>query len=149
MYEVSAEYKQAIRGHSRKFGWRGSITTKAGRVYPLTVKDIVKGSGTLTRSCSGSTSLEMGSVYSAELDISLFLDIDRYSLYDAVVELFFVYMHKDLEPEEIPMGKFVISEATRTMTVLQVKAYDHMLKFEKDMSNSSNTRSPYEWLRFA
>ena len=149
MYEVSAEYKQAIRGHSRKFGWRGSITTKAGRVYPFTVKDIVKGSGTLTRSCSGSTSLEMGSVYSAELDISLFLDIDRYSLYDAVVELFFVYMHKNLEPEEIPMGKFVISEATRTMTVLQIKAYDHMLKFEKDMSNSSNTRSPYEWLRFA
>lgn len=56
MYEVSEKYRQAIRGRSRKFEWRGTITTTTGRVYHFTTKDIVKGSGTLTRSCSGSTS---------------------------------------------------------------------------------------------
>ena len=90
MYEVSEKYREAIRGRSRKFDWYGTITTPAGRVYHFTSKDIVKGSGTLTRSCSGSTSLELGSVYAAELDISLFLNVDRYSLYDAVIDLFFV-----------------------------------------------------------
>ena len=172
MYEVSEKYRQAIRGRSRKFEWRGTITTTTGRVYHFTTKDIVKGSGTLTRSCSGSTSLEMGSVYAAELDISLFLNVDRYSLYDAVIDLFFVFRHRETRtwnnlrsaswdsiratawnvqytPEEIPMGRFVISEATRTLTVLQLKSYDFMLKFEKNMVTSGNTRTPYGWLQFA
>ncbi len=172
MYEVSEKYREAIRGRSRKIEWYGTITTPAGRVYHFTSKDIVKGSGTLTRSCSGSTSLELGSVYAAELDISLFLSVDRYSLYDAVIDLFFVCQHRatrrwnDLRsdtwgsiastpwnvvytPETVPMGRFVISEATRTLTILQLKAYDFMLKFEKKMINSGTTRTPYEWLRFA
>ena len=157
MYEVSEKYKEAIRSHSRKFKWYGTITTTAGRAYQFTEKDIVKGSGTLTRSCAGSTALELGSVYSAELDISLFLNVDRYSLYDAVIDLYFVYQHRAMyswndlrgrtwnslrgirwnqqyEDEAVPMGKFVISEATRTLTVLQMKAYDYMLKFDKSTS---------------
>ena len=172
MYEVSQEYKDAIRRQTRKFEWYGTITAKNGRVYHFTNKDIVKGSGTLTRSCAGSTSLELGSVYAAELDISLYLDVDRYSLYDAEIGLTFVCRHNakrvwnnlrgfswaslrstswnDKGPAEtIPMGKFVVSEATRTLTVLQLKAYDYMLKFDKNMKNSGTVRTPYEWLKYA
>ena len=172
MYEVSQEYKDAIRRQTRKFEWYGTITAKNGRVYHFTNKDIVKGSGTLTRSCAGSTSLELGSVYAAELDISLYLDVDRYSLYDAEIDLTFVCRHNakrvwnnlrgfswaslrstswnDKGPAEtIPMGKFVVSEATRTLTVLQLKAYDYMLKFDKNMKNSGTVRTPYEWLKYA
>lgn len=172
MYEVSQEYKNAIRRQTRKFEWYGTITTKNGRIYHFTNKDIVKGSGTLTRSCAGSTSLELGSVYAAELDISLYLDVDRYSLYDAEIDLSFVCQHhvkniwnnlrsftwasrrsttwNDRGPTEtIPMGKFVVAEATRTLTVLQLKAYDYMLKFDKNMKNSGTVRTPYEWLKYA
>ena len=172
MYDVSQEYKTAIRRQTRMFEWQGTITTTAGKVYHFTTKDIVKGSGTLTRSCAGSTSLELGSVYAAELDISLFLDVDRYSLYDAVIDLNFVCRHSvkrvwnDLRPftwgamrtkrwndrgdtETIPMGKFVVSEATRTLTILQLKAYDYMLKFDKSMKNSGTVRTPFEWLKYA
>jgi len=172
MYEVSEQYKTAIRGRSRKFDWYGTITTTNGKVYHFTTKDIVKGSGSITRSCAGSTSLELGSVYAAELDISLFLDVDRYSLYDAVIDLSFVCRHRvkrvwnDLRPftwraigtkrwddkgesETIPMGKFVIAEATRTLTVIQLKAYDYMLKFDRNMKNSGTVRTPYEWLKYA
>ena len=172
MYEVSEKYKEAIRGRSRKFKWYGTITTTVGRVYQFTEKDIVKGSGTLTRSCAGSTALELGSVYSSELDISLFLNVDRYSLYDAVIDLFFVYKHRAMyswndlrsrtwnslrgipwnqqfEDEDVPMGRFVVSEATRTLTILQLKAYDFMLKFEKDIIISGSARTPYQWLAYA
>ena len=172
MYEVSEQYREAIRHQTRKFDWRGTITTTTGRVYRFTSKDIVKGSGSITRSCSGSTSLELGSVYAAELDISLFLNVDRYSLYDAVIDLTFVCQHRAMrlwddlralnwdavrttrwndrgQAEEIPMGRFVVSEATRTLTVLQLKAYDYMLKFDKKMVNSGSTRTPYGWLQFA
>ena len=172
MYEVSQEYKDAIRRQTRKFEWYGTITTKNGRIYHFTNRDIVKGSGTLTRSCAGSTSLELGSVYAAELDISLYLDVDRYSLYDAEIDLSFVCQHhvKNIwnnlrsftwasrrsttwndrgTVETIPMGKFVVAEATRTLTVLQLKAYDYMLKFDKNMKNSGTVRTPYEWLKYA
>ena len=47
------------------------------------------------------------------------------------------------------MGKFVVAEATRTLTVLQLKAYDYMLKFDKSMKNSGTVRTPYEWLKYA
>ena len=116
--------------------------------------------------------MELGSVYAAELDISLFLDVDRYSLYDAVIDLSFVCRHSakrvwnDLraftwgamgtkrwddkgESETIPMGRFVVAEATRTLTILQLKAYDYMLKFDKKMKNSGTVRTPYEWLLYA
>ena len=172
MYEVSEQYRQTIRSRSRKYEWRGTITTKTGRVYSFTSKDIVKGSGTLTRSCSGSTSFELGSVYSAELVISLFLDVDRYSLYDAEIDLFFVSKYRvqrrwnDLRSiswdslrtsrwreqtttEEVPMGKFVIAEATRTLTVIQIKAYDYMLRFDKNLVSSGSARTPYGWLKYA
>ena len=172
MYQVSEQYQETIRGRSRTYEWRGTITTKTGQVYPFASKDIVKGSGTLTRSCSGSTAFELGSVYAAELVISLYLDADRYSLYDAVIDLYFVCKHRkqnrwnDLRSfswdslrairwdyqyttEEIPMGRFVIAEATRTLTVLQLKAYDYMLKFDKNLVSSGSTRTPYEWLQFA
>ena len=172
MYNVSEQYKTAIRGHSRKFDWYGTITTTAGKVYHFTTKDIVKGSGSITRSCSGSTALELGSVYAAELDISLFLDVDRYSMYDAEIDLYFSYQHRAMRlwndlrertwdsistlpwnggytPEAIPMGKFVISEATRTLTVLQIKAYDYMLRFEKNMRSSGSVKTAYDWLLHA
>ena len=172
MYEVSEQYKAAIRRQTRKYDWYGTITATNGKVYHFTSKDIVKGSGSITRSCAGSTSLELGSVYAAELDISLFLDVDRYSLYDAVIDLSFVCRHSakrvwnDLraftwgamgtkrwddkgESETIPMGRFVVAEATRTLTILQLKAYDYMLKFDKKMKNSGTVRTPYEWLLYA
>lgn len=48
------------------------ITTKAGKKYTFGNKDIVKGSGYISRQCSGSSEIELGSVYAAELGISLF-----------------------------------------------------------------------------
>ncbi len=172
MYNVSEKYKEAIRAHTRKYEWVGTITTTGGKVYPFTTKDIVKGSGSIIRSCANSTSLEMGSVYAGELDISLFLDADRYSLYEAVIDLSFVCQHRVMRiwddvkgltwnalfgnpwnssgtAETIPMGKFVIAEATRTLTIVQLKAYDYMLKFDQNLINNVNTKSPYEWLLYA
>ena len=47
------------------------------------------------------------------------------------------------------MGKFVIAEATRTLTVIQLKAYDYMLRFDKNLVSSGSARTPYEWLKYA
>ena len=89
MYPVSKEYKKAISESSRSFFWTGKITTKQGKEYLFDNKDIVKGSGYISRQCSGSSEIELGSVYAAELGISLFSNVDRYSLEDAKITLSF------------------------------------------------------------
>ena len=90
MYPTSEEYKTAIKKNSRKFYWTGNIILKDETTISFTNKDILKGSGYIHRSCSGSSELEIGTVYAGEFGISLFSDIDRYSLEDSKLELFYL-----------------------------------------------------------
>ena len=89
MYPVSSAFLNAVKANTRKYYWTGRITTTAGTVYEFDQEDMVKGSGYITSQCCGSTEIELGTVYAAEMGISLFSDIDRYTLEDAIVELFY------------------------------------------------------------
>ena len=146
MYPVSDLYKTAIQEKARSFTWSGNITTAAGKNYPFVNKDIVKGSGYITRQCSGTSEIELGSVYSAELGISLFSDIDRYSLEDAQITLDFHMELPDGNVEDIPMGIFYVAEANRKIRTLELKAYDGMLRFEKAYKKEQSSGYPYDFL---
>lgn len=145
MYPVSKEYQKAISESSRSFFWTGMITTKAGKKYTFGNKDIVKGSGYISRQCSGSSEIELGSVYAAELGISLFSDIDRYSLEDASITVSFHLKVGDVF-EEVPMGIFYIAEANRKIKTLELKAYDGMLNLDKNFNKGLSSAFPYDFL---
>ena len=145
MYPVSKEYQKAISESSRSFFWTGMITTKAGKKYTFGNKDIVKGSGYISRQCSGSSEIELGSVYAAELGISLFSDIDRYSLEDASITVSFHLKVGDAY-EEVPMGIFYIAEANRKIRTLELKAYDAMLNLDKNFNKGLSSAFPYDFL---
>lgn len=145
MYPVSKEYQKAISESSRSFFWTGMITTKAGKKYIFGNKDIVKGSGYISRQCSGSSEIELGSVYAAELGISLFSDIDRYSLEDASITVSFHLKVGDVY-EEVPMGIFYIAEANRKIKTLELKAYDAMLNLDKNFNKGLSSAFPYDFL---
>lgn len=146
MYPVSKEYQKAISESSRSFFWTGAITTRAGKKYTFGNKDIVKGSGYISRQCSGSSEIELGSVYAAELGISLFSDIDRYSLEDASITLSFHLKAGDETNEEVPMGIFYIAEANRKIKTLELKAYDAMLNLDKNFDKGLSSAFPYDFL---
>lgn len=146
MYSVSKEYQKAISESSRSFFWTGAITTRAGKKYTFGNKDIVKGSGYISRQCSGSSEIELGSVYAAELGISLFSDIDRYSLEDASITLSFHLKAGDETYEEVPMGIFYIAEANRKIKTLELKAYDAMLNLDKNFDKGLSSAFPYDFL---
>lgn len=149
MYAISEQFKNSIQDNTRSYYWDGKITTKDGREYPFTNEDIVKGSGYITNQCSGSTEIEIGSVYAAELGITLFSNIDRYSLENGTIELFF---HLEIDAavyETVPMGIYEISEANRTVKCLDIKAYDYMLKFDKSFSNKVSNGTPHDLLVLA
>lgn len=146
MYPVSNRFLQTINSNARRFYWTGSITTLAGQTYPFGNEDIVKGSGYITRSCCGSNEIELGSVYAAELGISLFLDVDRYSLDEAEVQLSFHLVYEDGTEEEIPMGIFEVTEANRSVKCLQIKAYDYMLRFDRDIDIEATSGTVYNYI---
>ena len=164
MYPVSSAFLQAVQENTRKYYWTGKITTKNGVVYNFDAEDIVKGSGYISSQCCGSTEIELGTVYSAEMGITLLSDIDRYTLEDALVELTYhirisrsqnsADLDEDYDQtvendgiyEAIPMGVFEVSEANRTVKCLELKAYDYMLRFEKDFNGFETVGKAYDFI---
>ena len=146
MYPVSNAFLQAVQENTRKYYWTGKITTKNGVVYNFDAEDIVKGSGYISSQCCGSTEIELGTVYSAEMGITLLTDIDRYTLEDALVEVFYHLHIGGGTYETIPMGVFEVSEANRTAKCLEIKAYDFMLRFEKDFNGFETIGKAYDFI---
>lgn len=143
MYPVSEAFLLAVQENTRRYYWTGKITTKAGVIHEFSEKDIVKGSGYISSQCCGSTEMELGTVYAAEMGITLFSEIDRYTLEDALVELFYHLLVGDAY-ETVPMGVYEVSEANRTIRCLEIKAYDYMIRFEKDFNITETIGNAYE-----
>lgn len=146
MYPVSDAFQQAIKSNTRTYYWTGTITTSDKKTYEFGNEDIVKGSGYISRQCCGNSEIELGSVYAAELGISLFCDIDRYTLDDAEIKLRFHLLLDDDSTESIPMGVFYVAEANRRIKTLELKAYDGMLNLDKSFNKGLSSASPYEFL---
>lgn len=146
MYPVSEAFLQAVRENTRRYEWHGRITTTAGVVHEFTQKDIVKGSGYITVQCCGSSEIELGTVYASEMGISLFSQIDRYTLEEAKVEVFYKLRLADGTFEEIPMGIFEVSEANRTAHFLELKAYDCMLRFDRSFNGFESAGTAYGFM---
>ena len=149
MYPVSDRFLTEIDANSRRYYWTGTITTKAKKTYDFGNDDIVKGSGYITRSCCGSSEIELGSVYAAEMGITLFSDIDRYTLDGATVKLFFHLVFSDNTEEVIPMGIYEVTEANRNLKTIEIKAYDYMLRFDKKLNLESSSGTPYNLRRLS
>ena len=146
MYPISEGFLHAVQENTRKFYWTGRITAKTGTVYEFGNEDIVKGSGYITSQCCGSTEIEIGTVYAAEMGITLFSEIDRYTLEDGVIELSYHLVLADGTEETVPMGIFEISEANRTIRCFEIKAYDYMLRFEKSFNGVETVGNAYAFL---
>ena len=146
MYPVSDAFLQAVQENTRRYYWTGEIRTKGGVVYPFSYEDIVKGSGYITAQCCGSAEIELGTVYAAEMGITLFSQIDRYTLEGAEVRLSYHLRIADGSFEEVPMGIFEVSEANRTAHCLELKAYDYMLRFEKSFNGFETVGNAYAFL---
>lgn len=146
MYPVSDAFLQAVQMKTRHYYWTGKITTTGGAVYEFGPGDIVKGSGYISAQCCGSSEIELGTVYAAEFGISLFSSIDRYTLKDAKVELFYHLELVDGTYETVPMGIFEVSEANRKVRTLELKGYDYMLRFERSFNGFETIGTPYDFI---
>ncbi|SFS06081.1 hypothetical protein [Anaeromicropila populeti] len=151
MYPVSSLFQRAIQKNTREFYYTGTITTTKGMVYSFDNSILVKGSGYLTNQCTGTEEMGIGSVYAGECGLSLYLEVDRYTLFGAAVQLFFHLKLEDGTYETVPLGIYEVAEANRTIQCVEVKAYDYMLRFDKVFPEEylSLTGTPYELLHIA
>ena len=147
MYQVSSAFEYYIKQNTVTYSWQGTIVDKDSNTYTLTNRNIVQNSGKITRMCS-SDSLSIGTTCAAELQLNLYLNVDRYKLFGATITLNFV-LHMGEDTEEVPMGVFIIAECTQSNGQLSIIAYDNMTKFDDVKVSASDFQSvqlPYSWL---
>lgn len=164
MYPVSAAFLAAVKSNNRRYYWTGSLNTKYGATYDFSQEDIVKGSGYISAQCCGSTELELGTVYSAELGISLFRNFEKYTLDGGIISMtYHLRISTSLDPadvdpnyaqtleadgiyESLPMGVYEINEANWKTKSVEIKAYDYMLRFEKAFQSNNSVGKPYDFI---
>ena len=146
MYKVSEKFRKEILSNTRSFTWSGNIILSNKTVINFTEKDILKGSGYIHKTTTSGSELEIGSVQASEFSVTLFSNIDRYSLENSKVELLYTLNYEDKTSETIPMGIFDVKEANRTKKLLELKGYDFMLRFDKSFQINNTYGTAYELL---
>ena len=143
MYPVSNAYKAAMRNRVQRFKIRGLV----GEV-PFSEVNILSGSLSITNQCSGSDNIEIGQVYIGELNCTfLNLPIDRNNWYGKEININFGQCLGGENYEYIPLGVFIVNEASYTESGVVVKAYDHMAKLDKSCSSLSTGANPYNLVK--
>lgn len=146
MYPVSNAFLQKIKENTREYYWSGSIVTTHGTRYTFQNSDILKGSAYINHKSCSADEMELGSVNAAEMKITLFNNIDRYTLTDAELRLTYHLRIDENTVEDVPMGVFIVSEANRNIKTLELVAYDRMLLLDKEFSITDMVGTPYQIL---
>ena len=148
MYNVSEAYKVAMKRPVQQGRVRGTLQSGLSS-YDFTENNIKKGTFGLTNQCSGNDNVEIGTVYTAELSMILIgMEIERYSLQKSVI----IPRHElrtDNGYEAIPLGVFNIKEADWTMEGADIKAYDNMIKLDKNCNFKTTQGRVYDFLTMA
>lgn len=147
MFNTSNEYKKYIKKEIREMDLELIITTNKGTSFTLGRNDIVKNSFTINNQCSDNQELKIGGVYVGDLSVTILKNIDRYSLYNGTIQPYFK-LRLSNGWETVPLGVFNISEPNKRITTIEITAYDNMVKFDKDLSDTSSIGTPYDLLMF-
>lgn len=136
-YPVSDLYKEAIDKESRATRIDGELVTVRGTRIPIDNSTIDQGSFYITNQCVSKDAFAYGSVFAAEAGITLKTEVDRHTLFDAEIKLYFSLLLGNNEYERIPLGVFYVNEPNRVGKNITIKAYDGMIKLEQPIDEST------------
>ncbi len=133
MYPVSNAYLDTIFDDQRETRITGTLRLKNGTTVSID-NELVAEAPVISNQCVNDTELKLGQAYQAQLDIGLYLNIDRYKIYGATITLSHgVKLSDDPETwEDVPLGVFKVKECIRTSNdILKITALDEMDKLDK------------------
>lgn len=147
MYPVSEAYKSLMAGGVIQ----SKITFTIGE-DEYTEANILAGSFQITNQCTDTKDITLGAVYVGQLTATLLnVNITRNNWRNKVIEPVFSVLidPEDDEWEDVPLGKFTITEATWKATGVTIRAYDNMVKFDKAFSLNQSGGYLYDFLLVA
>lgn len=144
MYNVSEDYITALRSGTPQFDIKGTVG-----IVSFQDVNVLEGSLGIVRQCSSKNEVSIGSVYTSELNVTLTrLSVPRNQWIGLTIDLQEGLCLEDGTYEYVPLGKYIISEASHTMAGVVIKAYDAMSKFEKAFILSATSGKPYDLLSY-
>lgn len=138
MYNVSNSYREAIKKGYFKGRIAGTMTLENERIVTLDDTNIIRGSLSINNKCVNNSEFCLGAVYVGQMSMTMYHpNIDRYSLYNAQVQLSYFMNLDDGTEEEVPLGVFFVDKPSRSKKVIQLKCYDAMTKFDVSVDEDS------------
>lgn len=145
MYNVSQAYRSKIFSlvHRRRI-----VGTLDG--ISFTTEDVMRDSLSLRSQMASGADVRLGGVFASTLSLTFlrsFADnISRKTWRGKVINISVgLNLHDDVW-EDVPLGVFVIDDATHSATGVTITAYDNMLKFDKDLVFDQSSGYPYDFL---
>ena len=138
MYNVSENFKRAIKSQNRKSSIYGTLTTTNGTEYLLNDGNIIKDSLYITNQIVNNSKLCFGAVYAGECGLVINSTIDRYSLFGATITLNFLLELADGTDERLPLGVFNVDTPERIGSKIKLTAVDNMSKFDVSVNEDVN-----------
>jgi hypothetical protein len=133
MYNVSENFKNAVKSTSRKSTIYGTLTTVDGIEYQLNDSTFIKDSLYITNQIVNNNKLTFGAVYAGECGMIINSNIDRYSLFGAEIALNFA-----LNDEVLPLGVFYVDTPERIGSKIKLTAVDRMSNFDMKIDEDVN-----------
>lgn len=138
MYNVSNSYREAVEKGYFKGRVSGTMTLESGRIVTIDDANIINGSLSINNKCVNNSEFCLGAVYVGQMSVTLYHpDIDRYSLYNAQIQLSYFLTLEDGTEEEVPLGVFFVDKPSRSKKLIQLKCYDAMTKFDVSVAEDS------------
>lgn len=146
MYPVEQGFYNETRKAIQRCCLRGTLNDN----IPFTDSDIAVGTYSITRQSTESSKVSIGTAYTKTLKMTLLHGVwisrgqwlDKKITVEQGVEI-------NGEPSYIPMGVFYVAESVWTPKGINIKAYDAMMKFDKDIDFNTTSGAAYSLLSLA
>lgn len=146
MHYVSDEFLKAIQSNSRQSYISGYLILNNGDTIELSNKNIVSGSLSIDNYCTNGQEISVGSMIMGQLSISIYTDIDRYTLSGGIIKLTYNLKTAGSIYESVGLGTWSINEATRSGKHVSIVAYDNMLLLDTSCTQLRSGVTPYDLL---
>lgn len=145
MYIVSRAYKQAVKSPSVMSELRINID---GTDY--NENNVLQGSFSINNQCSDSSDVTLGCVYVGELSVTFLknVNLNRNTWKGRIIKPYY-RLNVGNSYEELPLGVFEVDEALYSASGVEVKAYDYMSRFDKNIVLNQSSGFAYDFLRIA
>lgn len=138
MFNVSNSYREVTNKGYFKGRVAGTMTLENGNTVTIDDSNIINGSLSIDNKCVNNSEFCLGAVYVGQMSMTLYHPtIDRYSLYNAQVQLSYFLTLDDGTEEEVPLGVFFVDKPSRSRKLIQLKCYDAMTKFDVSVEEDS------------